>query len=48
PQAMGLEVQMNEGVGPLLPNPIKTINDFNRIQIPDVANALAYVFEGIR
>src|ERR1700688_4945546 len=36
PQAMGLEVQLIEQVGPLLPSPIKTIADFNRIRIPDV------------
>src|SRR6202011_728404 len=45
PQAMGMEVQMQEGIGPLLPAPIRTIQDLNRLHIPDVAAELGYVFE---
>ena len=33
PQAMGLEVQMNEGQGPLLPDPIKTPEDLQRVVV---------------
>ena len=47
PQAMGLEVQMNEGQGPLLPNPIKTPEDLQRVVVPDVAERLHYVMEAI-
>jgi uroporphyrinogen decarboxylase len=47
PQAMGLEVQMNEGVGPVLPEPIKHIDDLKRIRIPDVNDALHYVMDAI-
>ena len=47
PQAMGLEVQMNEGQGPLLPNPIKTPQDLQRVVVPDVAERLHYVMEAI-
>ena len=48
PQAMGLEVQMLEGKGPLLPDPIKTVADLSRIRIPDVDETLGYVFDALR
>lgn len=48
PQAMGLEVQLIEKQGPLLPNPIKTKNDLQRIQVPDVKEGLGYVFDAIK
>src|SRR5690606_17788570 len=36
PQALGLEVQMVEGKGPWLPDPIKHERDLDRLRIPDV------------
>lgn len=48
PQAMGLEVQMVEGKGPLLPNPIKQYSDLKRIIVPDVNEKLGYVFDALR
>lgn len=48
PQAMGLEVQLIEKQGPLLPDPIKSDKDFSRIQVPQVDEKLGYVFESIR
>src|SRR6218665_1325437 len=48
PQAMGLEVQLIENKGPVLPQPIHTENDFNRITVPDVSDRLHYVFEAIQ
>ena len=48
PQAMGLEVQLIESKGPFLPDPIKTVNDLNRIRVPDVDETLGYVFEAIK
>ena len=47
PQAMGLEVQMVEGRGPLLPEPIKTAADLKRIHVPDVNETLGYVFDAL-
>lgn len=47
PQAMGLEVQMVEGKGPLLPDPIKNINDLSKLRIPDVNESLSYVFDAL-
>ena len=47
PQAMGMEVQMIEGKGPLLPDPIQTKNDLLRLRSPEVNEALGYVFEAL-
>src|SRR3954453_6291783 len=48
PQAMGLEVQLIENKGPILPDPIKTANDLKRIRVPDVYQTLQYVFDAIK
>lgn len=47
PQAMGLEVQLIESKGPVLPEPIKTRNDLQRVRVPDVHETLQYVFDAI-
>ena len=47
PQAMGMEVQMQEGVGPLLPDPVKVENDLNKLRVPDVQESLGYVFDAL-
>lgn len=48
PQAMGMEVQLIEKVGPLLPAPIKTAQDLQRICVPDVQERLHYVFDALK
>jgi uroporphyrinogen decarboxylase len=48
PRAMGLEVQLIENEGPLLPHPIKTADDLKRICVPDVLDRLHYVMSAIR
>jgi uroporphyrinogen decarboxylase len=48
PQAMGLEVQLIESKGPVLPDPIKTVNDLLRVRVPNVDETLGYVFEAIK
>ena len=48
PQAMGLEVELVESKGPILPEPIKTHSDFDRIRVPDVNETLQYVFDAIK
>src|SRR3954471_744955 len=48
PQAMGMEVQLIENKGPILPDPIKTANDLKRIRVPDVYQTLQYVFDAIK
>jgi uroporphyrinogen decarboxylase len=48
PQAMGMEVLMVDGKGPLLPHPVKQVNDLDRLIIPDVEEKLGYVFDALR
>ncbi|HTL09604.1 MAG TPA: uroporphyrinogen decarboxylase [Chitinophagaceae bacterium] len=48
PQAMGLEVQLIESRGPVLPQPIQTAADLQRVRVPDVNETLNYVFEAIK
>ena len=47
-QAMGLEVQLVENKGPVLPEPIKSKDDLSRVSVPDVEETLGYVFDAIR
>lgn len=47
PQAMGLEVQLIESKGPILPDPVKTSKDLDRVRVPDVNETLQYVFDAI-
>lgn len=47
PQAMGMEVQLVEKVGPLLPAPIKGAADLQRLSVPDVNDSLHYVFDAL-
>ncbi|KAG8186838.1 hypothetical protein JTE90_024084 [Oedothorax gibbosus] len=48
PQALGMEVEMRPGVGPVLPEPIKTPEDLARLKTPcNVKKELGYVFDAI-
>ncbi|MFL5788622.1 MAG: uroporphyrinogen decarboxylase [Flavisolibacter sp.] len=47
PQAMGLEVLMEEGKGPSLPKVIRTEKDINELQIDGVEESLNYVSKAI-
>ena len=44
-QALDITVDMKEGVGPWLPNPIKTREDVEAIQSPKAEDCLHYVME---
>ncbi|MDT0685448.1 uroporphyrinogen decarboxylase [Autumnicola psychrophila] len=48
PQAMNIEVEMKPGVGPWLPNPVRTMEGVNQVNVPDVHEELQYVFDAIR
>lgn len=48
PQAMNIEVEMKEGIGPWLPNPIRSQKDVDNVVIPDVTVALKYVMDAIK
>ena len=48
-QAMGMEVEMVEGKGPFLPEPVKRYSDLEQTSLPDVANEkLGYVFDALK
>jgi uroporphyrinogen decarboxylase len=47
PQAMGMEVLMEEGKGPLLPTVIKTEADIDALHTDNVADRLSYVTDAI-
>jgi len=46
-QALGIEVEMKEGVGPWLPKPIQSYEDVEAIVVPQAADRLHYVMEAI-
>ncbi|HEX4851774.1 MAG TPA: uroporphyrinogen decarboxylase [Puia sp.] len=46
-QAMGLEVDLIENKGPVLPDPVRSAHDLIRIHIPDITEALHYVLDAI-
>lgn len=48
PQAMGMEVQMIESKGPVLPEPVHTQRDLQRLRVPDVHEKLGYVFDALK
>ncbi|WP_404811545.1 uroporphyrinogen decarboxylase [Capnocytophaga canimorsus] len=48
PQAMNIEVEMKSGVGPWLPNPIRSTKDVENVIVPDIHETLGYVMEGIK
>jgi uroporphyrinogen decarboxylase len=48
PQAMGLEVLMEEGRGPLLPKVIQSKVDIDRLNTDNVEQHLKYVFEALK
>ena len=47
PQAMGLEVQMIKGRGPVFPDPLKHPDDMKRLVTPDVRSSLGYVYDAL-
>lgn len=48
PQAMNIEVEMKSGVGPWLPNPIRSAKDVENVIVPDIQETLGYVMEAIK
>ena len=48
PQAMNVEVQMKDGVGPWLPNPIRNMKDVEQVIVPNVHEELGYVLDAVK
>lgn len=47
PQAMGIDVELEDGIGPVLPNPIRKASDVDKVFIPDINETLGYVMDAI-
>lgn len=48
PQAMNIEVEMKPGVGPWLPNPVRTLDDVHKVTVPDIEETLGYVLDAVK
>ena len=48
PQAMNIPFEMKEGIGPYLPNPIRSQKDVDNTFVPDIQDSLGYVMEAIK
>ncbi len=47
PQAMGITVELEDGLGPILPNPIRKASDVDQVFVPDINETLGYVMDAI-
>lgn len=47
-QAMNIEVEMRDGIGPYIPKPINSKAALDQVILPDVVDHLDYVFEAVR
>ncbi len=47
PEAMGMELIMHEGKGPIFPSPIQTESDFEKLKIIDPTKELKYVLDAV-
>ncbi|WP_121964323.1 uroporphyrinogen decarboxylase [Myroides sp. N17-2] len=48
PQAMNIDVEMRPGVGPWVPNPIRSAKDVEQVIVPNIEETLGYVMEAIK
>ena len=47
PEAMGMHLEMNEGEGPVFPNPIRTTEDAKKLKDIDSTKELKYVLDAV-
>lgn len=47
PQAMGIQVELQDNIGPVLPNPIRKASDVDHVFVPDINETLGYVMDAI-
>ncbi len=48
PRALGWDIEMKPGVGPVIDKPISSVDDAMRVRKGDVQESLGYVMDGIR
>lgn len=46
-EAMGVQFTIEENVGPVVKNPIRTLDDVNSLETPDLEQDVGYIFDGI-
>src|SRR6058998_3506382 len=44
---MGIEIDLVEGVGPVVAEPVRTMADVERLRVPDPAEAVPFVLEAV-
>ncbi len=47
PEAMGMHLEMNEGKGPVFPNPIRTVEDAKKLKDIEPTKELKYVLDAV-
>ncbi len=47
PEAMGMHLEMNEGKGPVFPNPIRNVDDAKKLKDIDPTKELKYVLDAV-
>jgi len=47
-QAMNINVEMKDGVGPWISNPIKTKKDLSKVVVPNIHEKLGYVLDAVK
>ncbi len=48
PQAMNIDVEMKDGIGPWLPTPIRSQKDVDQVIVPNIHEELGYVMDAIK
>lgn len=48
PDAMGLQLVLEEGVGPVFNKPVRRVADIDALAVPDMAHDLKYVMDAVR
>ncbi len=48
PDAMGLELVLEEGIGPVFNKPVRTVAEINKLGVPDAEQDLGYVMDAVR
>ena len=48
PQAMNIDVEMKENIGPWVPNPIRSAADVEQVIVPNIEETLGYVIDAIK
>ncbi|RXM49282.1 uroporphyrinogen decarboxylase [Flavobacterium sp. YO12] len=48
PRAMGIHVELKDNLGPIIPNPIRSLADVHKVYVPDVNETLGYVFDAVK